>query len=224
MRLPTRGRAVPVALLLAAAAAVADPSGMASAQTSSASGAGSRGLPLTVGVSAGYYSLGGSDFPGVGLGPGLELTGHYALTPSVQVGLGAHGSWQGADELSSPLRLLGGFVEQRTELDEISPGVRPFFGFRLGYVGWRAVEKEGGVDATVRADGLQAGAQAGVSYPLTPSVTADVALYGSFLSFGDSRVDAAVEGTGPLPPSTFPRSETRGSLFGIRIGARAAVP
>lgn len=168
-------------------------------------------------------TLGGSDFGNVGLGYGGEVGLRYGLGRRVSLGLVGHGTWHRAAGLEGPLRLVGAFVEPRYAFEEVGESLRPFVGLRLGVARWSGSQSVDTLSAAVRADGLQAGGSAGVTYSLSRAVSLEAAAAASWLSFGDSRVDAALGGS-DYAPFTPGGTSTNGALLGLRTLLRLRVP
>lgn len=168
-------------------------------------------------------TIGGSDFDNVGLGYGGEAGLRYGITRQLSLGLTGHGSWHDASGLDGSLRLLGVFLEPRYAFGNPDAGIRPFVGLRMGVARWSAGRSADSLSADVRADGLQAGGAAGVSYSISRSVSLEAAAVTSFLSFGDARVDATLGGS-DFAPFVPGGSSTSGALVGLRTLLRLGVP
>lgn len=168
-------------------------------------------------------TVAGSDFDNVGLGVGGELGLRYAVTPRFSVGLAGQASWHAAGGLDGPFRLLGAVVEPRYRTRRLGADLRPFVGARLGLARWDVGESGEGVAADVGAVGYQAGAVAGVGYPISDRTRLEVAAVGSFLSFGDAEVDATVDDR-DREPFVRQGSETAGSSVGLRASLRFRLP
>lgn len=183
----------------------------------------SRPGPLSADAGLTTSTLGGSDFQNVGVGLGAGLGVQYRLTTRLSLGIAGQASWHETANLDGSLRLLGASLRPRYRLGGPGSGLRPFLGARLGVARWRASRSADTVSATVRADGLQAGAAAGVSYPLTETASVELAAIASYLGFGDARVDASLGGT-ELSPFTSEDSGTTGLLVGLRSLLRVRFP
>lgn len=168
-------------------------------------------------------TIGGSDFGNVGLGYGGEVGLRYGFTPRLSLGLAGYRSWHDATDLDGSLRLVGGFLEPRYAFGGPVAGLRPFVGLRMGVARWSASVSKDSLSADVRAEGLQAGGTAGVTYPLSGSASVEVAAVASYLSFGDARVDASV-GSSDYTPFVQGGSSSSGTLLGLRTLIRLRVP
>lgn len=168
-------------------------------------------------------TLGGSDFENVGLGYGGEIGLRYGITSRISLGLAGHVGWHETAGLDGSLRLPGVSLEPRYAFGSPGARLRPFVGLRLGVARWSVSRSSDSLSADVRADGLQAGTTAGVSYALSGTVSLEAAASASVLSFGDARVDAELGGSdySPFVPGG---TSTRGTLLGLRTLLRLRVP
>lgn len=181
--------------------------------------------PGEVSVEAAFAgaTLTGADFENIGVGPGGEVAVRYGFTPRLSLGLAGHAGWHRANGLDRPLRLLGVALEPRYLVGGRGPGLRPFVGLRLGAARWSASRSADTLAADVRADGLQAGGTAGVSYSLPGAASLEVAAVVAALAFHDAEVDPSLGGR---DGERFVREDsgTRGSLVGLRALLRLQVP
>lgn len=181
--------------------------------------------PGEVSVEAAFAgaTLAGADFDNVGVGPGGEVAVRYGFTPRLSLGLAGHAGWHRALGLDRRLRLLGVALEPRFLIGGPGRGLRPFVGLRVGAARWSASRSVDTLAADVRADGLQAGGAAGVSYSLPGAASVEVAAVAAALAFGDAEVAPTLGGR---DGERFVRDDsgTRGSVLGLRALLRLEVP
>lgn len=219
LRRPTRRNPAALVGVLLGGLLAAVPAAAQEATPESASAA--AGGDLEIAVAASGATLSGSDFGSVGLGAGADLGLRRGLGAAFELGGGVHASWHETQDLDGPLRLLGAYVEPRLRFRSPGPGLEPFVGLRAGWARWDVSESGDGVVADVGASGLQAGAVGGVTYPLSGNVSFEAAAAALHLDFGDSVVDATVDGQPVGRPRT---SGSTGTLIGVHTRLRFRLP
>lgn len=216
---PTRRNPAALVSVILGGLLAAVPAAAQEAPPEPASAAARGGLEIATAASG--ATLSGSDFGSVGLGAGADLGVRRGLGAAFELGAGVHASWHETQDLDGPLRLLGAYVEPRLRFRSPGPGLEPFVGLRAGWARWDVSESGDGVVADVGASGLQAGAVGGVTYPLSGSVSFEAAAAALHLDFGNSVVDATVDGQPVAPPRT---SGSTGTLVGVRTSLRFRLP
>jgi hypothetical protein len=175
----------------------------------------------SIGVGMQYMSFGGSDFDGTDAGMGFEANVMFPAGKAFM--LGASGQWSTHNnDFSDDLTALGIFGEGRYLFRSASGSkLTPYVGGRLGWArGAQTVSASevggstGSVDLT--ASGLVFGGGAGVMIGLSPSVSLDINGMIHSVSFGDTHVQGAIDGS--AIDDDIPDSSAGGTAMQLRAG------
>jgi len=184
-------RALRVAVLVAGVAGVAVVAPPAVAQVS-------------IGAAGLYASINGSDFDGTDAGFGLDAQVRFPLGTGFSLGIGGQWTTHGIQGTSDNLGVLGVFGEPRYVFTTTSETLKPYLAARGGYL--HESFSGGGIDAS--ASGYFVGGGGGLVISVGPTVSVDLAVLWTTVSFGDATVNG----------SKVSNSNTSGSALAIRGG------
>ena len=159
---------------------------------------------LSLGFTAGLYSLSGDDFEDVKSGWHFEGTGRYMVSPQVSI-LGGIGYNINSTEVSDvSLNVWRIEVQPRYMFRMSDPKITPWVGAQIE---WHRYSTEFGGD-DVNASGFGFGGLGGVTYWTSPKLGVEVSAAFYSISFGD----ASVAG------ETVSGTDASGTALGLQVG------